>query len=387
MANYNELQRLFTVNSYPNRNITFIKGEEVYLFSDTGERYLDMMSNYGVNIFGYKHNYLTNALIEQLNKLTTLHCSFSNDIRAIASKKLINKVNNGCRYVYWANSGAEAIEAALKFAVLATDKKKFIACKHSYHGKTLGALSVTYAEKYKKAFLPLLWDIVYIDYNNASALEAAIDSETAGFIVEPIQGESGVIIPNDSYLKEIENVCRQRKILLILDEIQTGCGRTGKFLSSQYYKIKPDIICLGKGLGGGIPVGAAIISIEVARYITKSIHTSTFGGNPLACAGANVIIDLLTEDILYKIDELGKYFINSLKKINSELIIEVRGKGLMIGIEVKEKRNEIMQKLQDNKIIVAPAGDNVVRFLPPYIIEKDHINLVINKIDEILKSF
>lgn len=387
MTNYNELQRLFTVNSYPNRNITFIKGEEVYLFSDTGEKYLDMMTNYGVNIFGYKHKKLTNALIEQLNKLTTLHCSFANDVRAIASKKLINKINNGCRHVYWANSGAEAIEAALKFAVLATGKKKFIACKNSYHGKTLGALSVTYAEKYRKAFLPLLWDIVYVEYNNASELETAIDSETAAFIVEPIQGESGIIIPDESYLKDAENICRQKKIFLVLDEIQTGCARTGKFLSSHNYNIKPDIVCLGKGLGGGIPVGATIISDEIAKYITKSIHTSTFGGNPLTCAGANAILDLLTDDMLNKIEEHGKYFIDLLKNINNKLIIEVRGKGLMIGIEVKEKRNEIMQKLQENKIIVAPASENVVRFLPPYIIEKEHINLVINSLNEILKSF
>ncbi len=386
MLNYNEIQKHFLVNTYPNRNLTFVEGNGIYLFTENGDQYFDFMSNYGVNIFGHNHNIITQALVNQLNRLTTLHCSFSNDIRALASKKLINRVNNSCRYVYWANSGAEAIEAAIKFASLATGKKKFIACKNSYHGKTLGALSVTYAEKYRKPFLPLLWEIIFINYNDSNELASIIDNETAGFIVEPIQGESGINIPDESYLKDVENICKEKDILLILDEIQTGCGRTGKFLSSHHYDIRPDIICLGKGLAGGIPIGATIVSEKISNSIIKLIHTSTFGGNPLACAGVNVILDLITDNILNNIKILGDYFIKSLKSINHFLIKDIRGKGLMIGIELKDKRNEILQKLQEQKIIATPAGDNVVRFLPPYIVEKEHIDIVIEVLKSILEK-
>jgi len=384
MPNYQELQKHFMVNTYPNRNLTFVKGDGIYLFDERGEKYLDLMSNYGVNIFGYNHKELTNAIADQLTKITTLHCSFANDTRAIASKKLASILNNGCKYIYWGNSGAEAVEAALKFAVLATGKKKFVACKNSYHGKTLGALSVTYSAKYREPFLPLLWNVTYIDYNDPNKLISAIDKDTAAFIVEPIQGESGVRIPDDNYLKNIEAICKQNEILLILDEIQTGCGRTGNFLASHQYNISPDIICLGKGLAGGIPIGVTVVSERIAAYIGKSIHTSTFGGNPLACAGVNAVLQLLTNGFMQKIESLGKYFIELLKTIKSHLIVEVRGKGLMIGVEVIEKRNDILQILQINKILAAPAGDNVIRFLPPYIIDEKNIEYTAETLRNIL---
>ena len=217
-------------------------------------------------------------------------------------------------------------------------------------------------------------------------MEESITAQTAAFIVEPIQGEGGINVPASNYLKKIREICVEKKILLIIDEIQTGLGRTGKFLASENAKINYDVICLGKGVAAGIPVGATLVSERIAARITKGVNTSTFGGNPLVCAGIIATLDLINDDLLKHIKAMGNYFVQKLKKINSPLIKEIRGKGLMLGMEVKEKRNEILKQLQREYILAIPAGDNVVRFLPPYIIEKKHIDTVIEKLDKIFKS-
>ncbi|OGH36632.1 MAG: hypothetical protein A2959_03435 [Candidatus Levybacteria bacterium RIFCSPLOWO2_01_FULL_38_23] len=386
MKNYQFLQQKYQVNTYVNRGVTFIKGKGIYLFDENNNRYLDMMSNYGVNIFGYADAVITKTLTLQLNKLTTLHGSFSNDKRAEASFDLIKKCGFSYSHVYWSNSGAEANEAALKFAVTATGKRRIVACDHSYHGKTLGALSVTAGEKYRKPFLPLLWDVVFIPYNNSIALEKIIDKNTAAFIVEPIQGEGGIYVPDQNYLKKVRKICNKYGILLIIDEIQTGMGRTGEFLSTQKIKVEADILTLGKGLAGGIPVGATLVNQRVGSIMFKGLHTSTFGGNPLACAGVIAALNKLDKTMLDHVKKVGSYFITELKKIRSSLITAVRGEGLMIGLEIKGNRNDLLKKLQSEKILAIPAGDTVVRFLPPYIVEKKHIDEVVFKLKKILKS-
>lgn len=378
MKDYNYLQQKWMANTYPNRNIVLEKGKGVYLFDENGKKYLDCMSNYGVNIFGYGHPSINKAIISQLSKLTTLHGSFANEKRAEASQMIVEKCGSTYTQMYWSNSGAEAIEAALKFAVLTTGKTKFIAFSHAYHGKTLGALSATDGDKYRKPFFPLLWEFVHIKYDDPSALKNVIDDKIAGVIIEPIQGEGGLIPPSKGYLKKVQTLCNKHNILLILDEIQTGMGRTGYFLASHEEKVEADIVCLGKGLAGGIPVGATVFTQTVANKIPKNIHTSTFGGNPLACAGVIATLEQLTPSMLNTIKKTGAYFIKELQKIKSPFISEVRGKGLMIGMEVKDKRNEILKKMQDNGVLVIPAGEQVVRFLPPYIITKKQIDAVIN---------
>lgn len=373
MKNYPLLTQRYIVNTYPNRQLTFTHGKGVYLYNDQGEQYLDLMSNYGVNIFGYQHKKINESIITQVQKLTNLHGSFNNEVRIQASQELIGRCGRSYYQVYWSNSGAEAIEAALKFAVLTTKKRKFIVCEHAYHGKTLGALSATAGDKYRLPFMPLLWEFVRIPFNNTSALEQSIDEHTAGFIVEPIQGEGGIIIPQSDYLSKVKKVCMNNNILLILDEIQTGAGRTGYFLASQKNKVDGDIICLGKGIAGGLPVGLTIVNETTAHMIPKNSHTSTFGGNPLTCASTLATLKLLTNAQLKKNIYLGNYFVQLLSKIKSPLIKQIRGKGLMIGIEVTDKRNEILKLFQIHHILVIPAGENVIRFLPPYIISKKHI--------------
>jgi len=342
------------------------------------------MSNYGVTIFGHTDKEITSALTQQLNKVTTLHGSFNNDARALASELLVKRCGESYRYVYWSNSGTEATEAALKFAVVTTGKKKIITCNHAYHGKTLGALSVTGGEKYRKPFTPLLWNVAFIEYNNIQALENEIDDNTAAFIVEPIQGEGGIYPPSESYLQQVRKICTKKGILLIVDEIQTGMGRTGSLLSIQKSGIEADILTLGKGLAGGIPVGATVINQKVGSAIFKGLHTSTFGGNPLACAGVIATLHKLTPQLLEHVDQMGTYFIEKLSGIKSPNIIAVRGRGLMIGVEVKENRNDYLKKLQQVKILAIPAGDTVIRFLPPYIIGKEHIDLVVAELEKII---
>jgi len=374
MKDYALLQRKYLVNTYVNRGLTIVEGEGVYLRDAFGEAYLDLMTNYGVNIFGHGHPVLTERLVNQVRKLTTLHGSFANDQRAEAARRLIDRCGGGLAQVFFSNSGAEANEAALKFAVLATGKKRFVACRNGYHGKTLGALSATDGRKFRETFEPLLWNFTIIDYNDLSALKAALSDETAAFIVEPVQGEGGVLLPDAGYLGKAGELCRFRGALLILDEVQSGTGRTGFFLASHGEDLSYDIITLGKGLGGGIPVGATLVSQNIAERIPRSSHTSTFGGNPLAAAGILGALEILDEMLLSHIRDIGGYFLENLLKIESELIVRVRGRGLMLGLEVNARRDEILKELQKEKILAIPAADNVVRFLPPYIIKKEQVD-------------
>ncbi len=368
------LQGLSVVGTYANRGLVLDEGEGVWLKDPSGERYLDLMTNYGVNIFGHGHPEITETLSAQIRRLTTLHGSFANGVRAEAARELLVRCGGGLSRVYLANSGAEAVEAAIKFAVLATGKKRFVRCRSGYHGKTLGALSATDGLKYRTAFEPLLWEFEDIPFDDPGALEAAVDGRTAGFIVEPIQGEGGVHQASAGYLKRASELCAARGALLIVDEIQTGCGRTGTFLASSSEIPRYDIVTLGKGLAGGIPVGATLVSAWVAARIPKSSHTSTFGGSPLAAAGILAVLWLLDENTLTHVREMGAYFARRLGEAGLGVAAEVRGKGLMLGVRAKAGRDLILRELQREKILACPAGPDVVRFLPPYIITREQID-------------
>jgi acetylornithine/succinyldiaminopimelate/putrescine aminotransferase len=386
MNNSIAVQKRFLWNVYPNRGLVFTKGEGAFLLTPEGERYLDLMTNYGVNILGYHHPAVYEALVRQLAALPTLHGSFANDTRAAASRALAQKTGRRPGQVYWSNSGTEAVEAALKIAVLATKKKKFVACENAYHGKTLGALSATHGQHYREPFEPLLWQFTRIPYDDPQALESAIDGETAAFIVEPIQGEGGICVPAESYLSEVRRICGERGILLIIDEIQTGVGRTGVFLASAAAGVDADIVCLGKGLAGGIPVGATVATESVAAAVYRSAHTSTFGGNPLACAGTLAVLQCLTEELMRNVTEMGEYFRNCLLQIDDRRVCGVSGKGLMIGLQAGTLRDEILKGLQREKVLAIPAGSDVVRFLPPFIIERDQIDSAVAAVRSVLQA-
>src|SRR3989338_699083 len=373
------------VASYPNRGVTFIKGDGVYLFDQNGEKYLDLGSNYGVNIFGYNHPAITKALHQQLDKLVNLHGSFNSTVRSQAAEKLLEVTGGKLSKIFFSNSGAESTEAALKFAKVATGKSHFIAMKNSYHGKTLGALSATAGDKYRSPFLPLLWNFTHVNFGNIEELKSQITQNTGAIIIEPVQGEGGIYVAPHEFYSELQDICDKQNILLIVDEIQTGVGRTGSFLACEQFGLKPDILCLGKGLAGGIPIGVTLVTEEISNKIPVHIHTSTFGGNPLACAGVLAVLKELDNGKLFaEAKKMGKYFLDQLKSINNPKIIGVRGLGLMIGMELKDNATSILKALQQEKIIAIPAGSNIVRFLPPLIITKNELKRAVTTLKKIL---
>ena len=368
----------YLVASYPNRGISFVEGSGMYLREKSGEKYLDLGSNYGVSIFGYVHPAITKALTNQINSLVSLHGSFNNPLRSEAARELVAKCKGKMSRVFFSNSGAEAIEAALKFACLSTGKQHFIALKNSYHGKTLGALSATSGDKYRHAFEPLVWDFSHLSITDHQLLASAVTENTAAFLLEPVQGEGGIHVFKEADMKFVQKLCDEKNILLIVDEIQTGVGRTGKFLASEHYGLQPDIICLGKGIAGGIPIGVTLVSEDVALKVPMHVHTSTFGGNPLASAGIlAVLAEFENTSLLKHITEMGDYFLRELKTIKSNKIKEARGIGLMLALELHENATSTLKALQQNHIIAIPAGSNIVRFLPSYLITKKEIDLLI----------
>lgn len=382
----NNAQQNYLVAAYPNRRVSFVRGEGVYLFTCEGEKYLDMGSNIGVSIFGYGHPRITEALAQQLHRLPSLHGSLGSEVRERAAQRLVEACGGRIARVFFSNSGAEAIEAALKFARLASGKSHFVACAHGYHGKTLGALSATDGEKYRDPFLPLVWDFTHAPFGDIDGLRAQVREDTAAILIEPIQGEGGIRVGAPEYFAALQALCTEKNIFLIVDEIQTALGRTGTFLAGEQFGLTPDILCLGKGLAGGIPIAATLVSEAIAQKIPVHVHTSTFGGNPLACAGVSAVLtELYDGKVFAHIREVGAYFLSQLKTLHHPRIAEVRGRGFMIGVELKENVTPTLQALQQRRIIAVPAGSNVLRFLPPYLVGKEEIDEVMGALREIFR--
>jgi acetylornithine/LysW-gamma-L-lysine aminotransferase len=386
------------VSTYPFRGLSFERGEGVELITETGERYLDFMSNFGVNVLGYNHPELNQALHDQLDDLTILHSSFANGKRSEALTKLAGLFRNSgfpdISRFYFSNSGAEAVEAAIKFALVATGRQKIIAPRNDYHGKTFAALSVTTSGegKYQKPFKNHLLETESFSFLDVDELRSIISEEYAALVIEPIQGEGGIIIPEKSELIEVSRLCRKNGVILIIDEIQTGVGRTGTFLNIQQLpesEFSTDIVCLAKGIGGGIPVGVTCITEEINSKIPKGIQTSTFGGNPLAMTGISATIGIIDNNFLENVRNRGDFFLEELNQLAEkyENIIEVRGSGLMIGLEVDPNLSlKLLKFLQSKKILAAPTSSNTIRFLPPLIIEKIHIEKLIDELNSFFET-
>jgi LysW-gamma-L-lysine/LysW-L-ornithine aminotransferase len=358
---------------YPHRGVSFVRGEGAYLFSRDGARYLDLMTNYGASLFGHCHPVIVKALTEQLGALASLHGGFGSEVRSRASVALIERLALPGAALCWCSSGTEAIEAAVKFAVAATGRSGFVALTGGFHGKTLGALALTHAGKYRQSFERLLLPVTHAEHGSVAAAEAAIDDQTAALIVEPIQGESGVIPAPAGYLRELRALCTARKVLLIADEIQTGCGRTGAFTMCEREGVAPDMLCLGKGLAGGIPVGVTAVTGDLAERLARGVHTSTFGGNPLAAAGVLATLSLLTPELLLAVAQSGARFRAALAALTHPAIAEVRGSGLMIGVALRIPRDKVLKALQDERVLAIPAGSDTIRFLPPLTVEEHQL--------------
>jgi len=374
-------------NVYAKRPVVIVKGRGDLLWDQDGKEYIDCTGSYGSCIVGYCHPRVVQAIKDQSEKLTSCHGFMYNDSRSELLQKITRIVPKSLQRVFLSNSGAEAVECALKLARKFTGKKEIIAMMGAYHGKTFGALSATWDKKYRDPYAPLLPGIRHVPFGNVDKVAESISAETAAVIVEPIQGESGIKVPPEGFLKELRERCDEKDALLILDEIQTGFGRTGTLFAFEHEGIVPDITCLAKGVAGGIPIGLTLSKNEIMSSLKVGEHSTTYGGNPLACAAAAATIDVLEqENLTERARAEGQYFISKLKDLQDQhrIMREVRGRGLMIGVEARfEVLGLILGSLKKG-VLLLDAGRNVLRFLPPLVITRQHIDRTIEVLDEVI---
>jgi len=367
--------------------VTIEKGVGAHVWDINGKEYIDCMGGYGVAIVGHQNKRVVNAIKEQVDKIITVHSSLYNKTREEFLKTLISLAPKGLTQVHLNNSGAEAIEAAIKFARKFTGKKGMVAMKGSYHGKSLGALSLTFNPKYKKAFEPLVEKVSFASFGDIESLRSTIDDDTAFVILEPIQGESGINVAPDGFLQEVRKLCNEKGILLIFDEIQAGLGRTGRLWACDHWNTAPDILCLAKGIAGGVPMGATLVRPDILASMSKGEHSSTFGGNPLSCAAGIATLQALTQDNLIENSEkMGKLFREGLEKLKEKhsIIREIRGKGLMIGVELKFEVKDVLMNLMKEGVLMLYSGRNILRILPPLVISKEDVAKVLETLDGVL---
>jgi putrescine aminotransferase len=358
-----------------------------------GREYLDCLGGFGVYALGHAHPRVVAAVREQLDRLPMSSKTIFNQPQARLAARLAELAPGDLACSFICNSGTEAVEGALKLARLFTGRPNFVAAHNAFHGKTMGALSASGRDVFKQPFQPLVPGFTHVPFGDAAAIERAIDDRTAAVILEPIQGEAGVVVPPDDYLPRVREICSRRGVLLILDEVQTGCGRTGRMFCCQHYGVAPDIMTLAKALGGGVmPIGAFISTPEIWKVMEPNplLHSSTFGGNPLACAAAAAALDVMVEENLpARAEEMGEYLLGRLGEVGerrADLVKEVRGKGLLIGVEFAEDdiAGLVIAGLAQRGIIAAYTLNNprVIRFEPPLIITREQIDRAVAALEE-----
>ena len=379
--NAKELEERFALGIYPRREITIVRGEGALLWDDAGNEYIDCTAGVGVANVGHAHPAVAKAIAAQAAQLVTSPGIFYNDTRGRLMQKLVSLAPSGLNRVFLCNSGSESLEAAIKLARLTTGRTGLVSAMRGFHGRTLGALSATF--KYRDAFEPLLPNCTFVPFNQADKLDRAIDETTAAVILEPVQGEGGVRPADPSYLERARQLCIERGAMLIIDEVQTGFCRTGSFFACDALNLEPDLLCLAKGIAGGMPMGAVLCSDQVQA--TVGSHGSTFGGNPLACAAALAAIDCMEkEQLADRARDLGAYFYQRFCAELPPKVREVRQVGLMIGIELKEKVTPCLKALVDEGILALSAGSTVVRLLPPLVITRAQIDAVVASLHKVL---
>ena len=378
--------QLSPIPLHASRGLTLVRGEGSYLWDDKDRRYLDLMTNYGVNLLGHAHEAVTDAIRLQASKLTNAHQSFDTPARRDFLEALGVLLPPPLSRISFGNSGAEAIEAALKFARVATGRIGVIATHRAYHGRTFGALSATADAKYRDPFAPMLEGARHIPFDNLDALDSVLDDSVAAVIVEPIQGEGGVRVPADGYLKGIRERCDGRGILLICDEIQTGF-RTGSPFAFTREDIVPDILCLSKSIADGLPIGVTVTTEAVSERVPKGSHGSTFAGNPLVCAAGAATLRVLADETLHThAASAGTRFQKRVRDLRLPQIREVRGRGLMQAIELKKPATSVIKAMQERGVLVLPGGGTVIRFLPSILIQDDQLDEGIAALAEALRQ-
>ena len=360
-----------------------VTGEGCWMIDSEGRRYLDLTSSQGVAMLGYGHPALTAALQEQAGRLHACPNFFHNDTRAEFLEKLIAVTPPQISHAFLANSGAEAIDTAIKFARLATGRTGLVAARNSFHGRTAGALSITWNPRYRRKFEPLLTDVDFIHFNDSDALEAAVTERTAAVVLEVIQAEGGVHVGEADFLAAAQHICRERGALLIIDEVQTGFGRTGRWFGFEHYNLEPDLIALAKGLGGGFPMAAVVYTDQVQESLFVGAHGSTFGGNPLACAAGVAALGAYQDGLIGQAQRAGGRLQEALECAvgGRKVVREIRGRGLLIGIDLRTKAVPFLKTLmEEHSVLALPAGSTVLRLLPPLVISDDEIDLAVEAI-------
>ncbi|MCB0183765.1 MAG: acetylornithine/succinylornithine family transaminase [Caldilineaceae bacterium] len=388
--NYAEVEEQILGGTTQRRGETVItRGEGCWLFDTEGKRYLDMTAAQGVAMLGHSHPKLSAALAEQAHQLIACPNFLYNSARAEFAAKLIEVLPAHLNHLFLANSGAEAVDGAIKFARLTTGRTGLVATMRGFHGRTVGAVSLTWEPKYRKPFEPLL-AVTHVPYNNLEKLDAAITDETAMVMLEVIQGEGGVNLGDADYLRAAEALCHERGALLVIDEIQTGFGRTGKWFGHEHIGLQPDIICMAKGTGGGFPMGALAYTEQVQAALSPGAHGSTFGGSPIAAAAGLAALQIYQEEqLIERSATMGALLVERLQAAIGDRVIvrEIRGLGLMVAIELREKVGSYLKALmEEHGVIALPAGANVLRLLPPLIITEDEITVAVNAIAAVLPA-
>ena len=376
----------YVANLYQRFPINISLGKDAYIWDTSGKEYVDCMGGYGVALVGHCNNRIVKAVKDQAEKLIVCHMSAYNDTRLRFLQKLSRLAPEGLNKTFFCNSGAEAVEAALKFSRKYSGKTGIIAMNGAYHGKTFGALSITHNEKYRRSFMPLLSGVKFVPYNDSSKLEGAIDDNIGTVILEPIQGETGIIVPPDGLIQRIREICNRRKLVLIFDEIQTGLGRTGKMWAGQNWGTTPDIMCLAKGIAGGVPMGLTLVKPEIMEAMKVGEHSSTFAGSPLACAAGIATLDALVEDKLVEnASSTGKYFKNGLLALGDrhKIIREVRGLGMMLAVEMRFDVRDILLDGIRNGLLMLYSGRNIIRLLPPLVIDEKTVARALEIMDQL----
>lgn len=389
--NCKDLYQSHIIRAFDREEILMERGEGVYLYDREGNKYLDFLAGIAVNTLGYNHEKFTKILTKQVN--TLIHCSnyFFIAPQIDLAEELAKRT--GLQKVFFTNSGAESNEAALKIARAyfydnyGIKRNKIMSFKNSFHGRTMGALAATGQEKFQKKFVDPKEDYVYVEFNNIEDVKKNLDESVGAIIFEVIQGEGGVIPADEEFMTEVDKICKERDILLIIDEVQTGVGRTGYFSAYEYYKIQPDIVTFAKGLGSGIPIGAVVVSEKLQDVIQPGMHGTTFGGNPLSTEAGLAVLNIMEEEnILENVKVVGDYMMEKLLELKERKssILDVRGRGMMIGIELDRESKPIYKAALKEGLIISATAGNVIRLVPPLIIEKKHVDKMIEILEKLI---
>ncbi len=374
-------------NVFGKRPLVITRGKGASVWDAKGKEYVDCTGSYGVALLGHSHPKVVEAICKQAETLISCHASLYNNKRTEFLQKLMRITPMGLNKAFLSNSGAESVECAIKVARKFTGKPEIIAVMGGYHGKTMGALSATWDKKYRAPFQPLVPEFKHVPPDNLEKLAEAITDKTAAVLLEPIRGEGGIRVPPDDFLPGVRALCDEKDVLLILDEVQTSFGRTGKMFGCNHWCVTPDVMCLAKPFAGGLPIGITVAKEDIMSSLKIGEHSTTFSGSPLVCAAGCAAIEVLVKDKLAeRAERIGGYFKAKLEELQAKynIVKEVRGLGLMLGMEFRYDVRNIILKTMEKGVLVLDAGRNVVRFLPPLVIEKEQIDKALAVLDEVI---